>query len=264
MMKRAALLGTVLVAVVVPVAATAAGDGSAVVHAPRPPGATPAQWGASLYAANCSSCHGPDGEGKLPGGPQGAGAVNGAGPPLKDVGALAADFELETGYMPLSNPHDQPRRKPVLFSQREIDALVSYVASLGHGPAIPTPHPERGSLSEGLQLFTGNCAGCHQVAGAGGYLKGAVAPPLTNATPTQIAAAVRLGPYLMPIFTKHQISDRQLDSIVAYVRYAQHPDDAGGWPLGHLGPVPEGIVTWLIAAAVLVAVCVAIGERVRR
>ena len=57
---------------------------------------------------------------------------------------------------------------------------------------------------------------------------------------------------------------RQLDSIVAYVRYAQHPDDAGGWPLGHLGPVPEGLVTWLIAAAALVAVCMVIGGGGRR
>lgn len=263
-MRRLVLALPLVVAVAVPVAASAAGSGSAVVHAARPPGSTLTQWGASLYAANCSSCHGPNGEGVLPGGPQGAGAVNGAGPPLRDVGALAADFELRTGYMPLSSPYDQPRRKHVLFSPRELTALVAYVASLGSGPSIPTPNPARGSVSEGLQLFTGHCAGCHQVVGAGGYVKGAVVPALQDATPPQVAEAVRLGPYLMPRFSPKQISDLQLDSIVAYVGYTQHPDDAGGWSLGHIGPVPEGLVTWLIAAAALVAVCVAIGERVRR
>ncbi len=263
-MRRAAVLLPLLAAIGVPVAATATGTGSTVVHAPRPPHATLAQWGASLYAANCSSCHGPNGEGRLPGGPQGAGGVDGAGPSLHGVGALAADFELETGYMPLSSPQDQPRRKRVLFSEREVDALVAYVASLGTGPPVPTPHPERGRLAEGLQLFTANCAGCHQVVGTGGYVKGAVVPELQHATPTQVAEAVRLGPYLMPHFSEQQISNRQLDSIVAYVLYTQKPDDAGGWPLAHIGPVPEGLVTWLIAAAALVAVCVAIGERVRR
>jgi ubiquinol-cytochrome c reductase cytochrome c subunit len=244
-----ALLLSFAVAGLAPVAAVAAGP---AVHAPRPPGSTSAQWGASLYAANCLRCHGPNGDG------------TGSGPSLRGVGALAADFELRTGYMPLSSPYDQPQGKRVLFSPQEIDALVAYVASLGKGPAIPQPRPERGKLAEGLQLFTGHCAGCHQVAGAGGYLKGAIAPPLADATPVQIAEAVRLGPYLMPRFTPKQISNRQLDSIVAYVRYTHHPDDAGGWSLGHIGPVPEGLVTWLIAAAVLVAVCVAIGERVRR
>jgi ubiquinol-cytochrome c reductase cytochrome c subunit len=166
--------------------------------------------------------------------------------------------------MPLSSPYDQPRRKRVLFSPQELRALVAYVASLGSGPPIPRPNAARGSVSEGLQLFTDHCAGCHQVVGAGGYVKGAVVPELQQATPTQIAEAVRLGPYVMPRFSPRQISDRKLDSIVAYVQYTQHPDDAGGWALGHIGPVPEGLVTWLIAAAVLVAVCVAIGERVRR
>ena len=31
--------------------------------------------------------------------------------------------------------------------------------------------------------------------------------------------------------------------------------------IGLIGPVPEGIVTWLVAAAALVAACVAIGNR---
>jgi len=179
----------------------------------------------------------------------------------KSVGARSAEFYLRTGYMPLQSPDDQPRRTRVLFTEQQIRALVAYVASLGGGPPIPRPHPERGSLSEGMHLFTTNCAGCHQVVAEGGYVTGARVPPLEDATPTQIAQAVRIGPYLMPRFSEQDLSDRELDSIVRYVEYAKHPEDPGGWALGHLGPFPEGLVTWLVAGSALVAVCLLLGRR---
>ncbi|HEX6761614.1 MAG TPA: c-type cytochrome [Gaiellaceae bacterium] len=185
-------------------------------------------------------------------------------PSLQGVGALAADFYLRTGYMPLQRVGLQPRRSRVLFSERQIRALTAYVASLGPGPPIPHPHPERGSLSEGMALFTRNCAGCHQVAAEGGYVTGAVPPPLEDATATQIAEAVRIGPYVMPRFSKKAISDAELDSIVRYVEYTKHPDDRGGWALGHLGPVPEGLVTFFVAMAALVFTCVVVGRRFER
>lgn len=249
-MRLAVALAALVLAL--PGAACADPPQPGIVHVPRPKGTTPALWGAGLYAANCLKCHGPNGEGQ----PK-------TGPSLKGAGALAADFYLRTGYMPLASPSDQPMRSRVLFSNAEVDALVAYVASLG-GPAIPTPRPERGSVSEGQQLFTSHCAGCHQIVAAGGYVKGAVVPELGKATTRQIAEAVRIGPYLMPRFSPKAISNGQLDSIVAYVEYAKHPQDPGGWSLGHVGPVPEGLVTWLIAGAILVAVCVVIGERLRR
>jgi ubiquinol-cytochrome c reductase cytochrome c subunit len=67
----------------------------------------------------------------------------------------------------------------------------------------------------------------------------------------------------MPSFSHRAISDRQLDSIIAYVDYAKHPDDRGGWSLGHLGPVPEGIVAWWIGAARRGALCVLLGKRLK-
>jgi ubiquinol-cytochrome c reductase cytochrome c subunit len=209
--------------------------------------------GKQLYGRYCLSCHGGNGAG-----------IPEKAPRLTGVGALAADFYLRTGYMPLRELGTQPRRSRVLFSESEIRALVAYVASLGPGPAIPQPRPERGDLSRGQMLFTEHCAGCHQIVAEGGYVSGAVAPPLDRATPTQIGEAVRIGPYVMPRFSTSQISRRQLDSIVRYVEYAKHPDDRGGWAIGHLGPVPEGLVTWFIAGSLLVGVCVVIGTRLRR
>ena len=216
--------------------------------------------GRSLYAANCSSCHGSVGEGVAKP-TRGAGDVPGQGPSLRNVGARAADFYLRTGYMPLENPRQQPTRSRVLFSESEIRQLVAYVATFGNGPPVPQPHPALGKVSVGQKLFVDHCAGCHQIVAEGGYVTGARVPPLEDATDTQIAEAVRIGPYLMPHFSKRQITPDELNSLIAYVDYAKHPDDAGGWSLGHLGPWPEGMVTWLLAGAALVGLCVVIGKR---
>jgi quinol---cytochrome-c reductase cytochrome c subunit len=242
---------------------------TALALAPAASGAIgdPVTQGKRLFGRYCVACHGANGEGVTRPRTAGAGPLHEqstqqvVAPSLRGVGALAADFYLRTGYMPLQKLGKQPRRRRVFFDETEIRALVAYVASLGKGPVIPTPHPERGNLSEGMRLFTDRCAGCHQVVGAGGYVTGAVPPSLAAATPRQIAEAVRIGPYVMPTFTKKSLSDRELDSIIRYVEYAKDPDDRGGWSIGHLGPIPEGLVAWFVGAAALVLVCIVLGRR---
>jgi ubiquinol-cytochrome c reductase cytochrome c subunit len=234
---------------------------SGIVHVDVPPGTPPVQHGYQLYAGNCVMCHGTGGRGVYMPRNAGSGGQTELGPRLRGVGAIAADFYLRTGYMPLRSAYIQPRRSRVLFSDRELRALVAYVASLGSGPPIPRPQPQRGDIGEGLRLFTHDCAGCHQVNAEGGYVVGGVAPPLEDATPVQIAEAIRVGPYLMPSFSRKQLSDAEVDSIVRYVQHTKNPDDPGGWAIGHVGPVPEGLVTWLIAMVALVAACLAIGKR---
>ena len=262
---RGAALAVAAAALALPAIAAADPPPSGIVHPSVPPGTPLKELGYQLYAGNCSSCHGSHGEGvNPPRAGEAAGAVEAAGPPLRNVGALAADFYLRTGYMPLNHPDAQPRRSRVLFSSRELDALIAYVASLGNGPPIPKPHPERADVAAGLHAFTVHCAGCHQIVAEGGIVTGGVVPPLDRATPVQIAEAVRVGPFLMPRFSKQAIGDDELDAIIAYVQYARNPDDRGGWALGHLGPVPEGMVAWLLAGAILVAMCLVLAERLRR
>jgi ubiquinol-cytochrome c reductase cytochrome c subunit len=207
--------------------------------------------GAGVFAADCSPCHGANGRGTAS-----------KGPSLRGVGARAADFYLRTGYMPLRSPHDQPSRTRVLFDEGELRALIGYVASLGGGPGIPHPNAAQGNLASGQKLFTQHCAGCHQAVAEGGYVTGARVPPLEDATPTQVAEAVRIGPYLMPRFSRKAISNRELDDLIAYVQYAKHPRDDGGWAIGHLGPWPEGALSWLVAAAALVFMCMVFGKRI--
>jgi ubiquinol-cytochrome c reductase cytochrome c subunit len=229
-----------------------------------------AAYGYHLYGEYCLSCHGTNAAGRYhepstatgagPGRAQGQ--QGGIGPSLQGVGALAADFYLRTGYMPLRQVGLQPRRGRVLLGEHQIRALVAYVATFG-GPPIPAPRPGLGSLSQGLALFTEHCAGCHQVVAQGGYVTGALPPQLTEATPRQVAEAVRIGPYVMPKFSQRTINDRQLDSIVRYVEFTKSPTRPGGWGLGFLGPVPEGLVTWFIAIPLLLGLCLMLGSRFR-
>jgi ubiquinol-cytochrome c reductase cytochrome c subunit len=225
--------------------------------------------GEHLFGQYCVACHGMNGSGVTKAKTIGAGPgrqqiqQQAVAPSLHGVGARAADFYLRTGYMPLQRLGLQPRRSRVQFDEQQLRALIAYVASLGGGPPVPVAHPKRGSLSEGQHLFTDHCAGCHQVVAEGGYVTGIVPPPLENATAVQIAEAVRIGPNVMPRFSRKAISPKQLDSIIAYVEYAKHPDDRGGWALGHLGPLPEGLVAWLIATAALVFTCMLIGKRLK-
>jgi ubiquinol-cytochrome c reductase cytochrome c subunit len=67
----------------------------------------------------------------------------------------------------------------------------------------------------------------------------------------------------MPRFTERQISDAQLDSIIRYVQATQSPADPGGWGIGHLGPIPEGLVAWLVAGVALVGVCLLVARRAK-
>jgi ubiquinol-cytochrome c reductase cytochrome c subunit len=205
--------------------------------------------GRSLFSSSCAACHGIAAEG-----------IHGRGPSLRGAGALAADFYLQTGRMPLSSPRAQPMRTRPAFPQSKIRALVAYVASFG-GPAVPVVTPSRGSLADGQRLFSLDCAGCHTIQGQGGIVTGAVVPSLDEATPTQVAQAIRIGPYVMPRFGERELSAGQIDSLARYVQSIQHPDDRGGWGIGRIGPIPEGMVAWLLAAVSLLLIARLIGER---
>lgn len=216
------------------------------------PGALAQESGRTLFEEGCSSCHGLDGRG-----------IDGVAPTLEDAGAASTDFYLSTGRMPLDDPRREPLRSDPVYDRLEIRALVAHVQSLSErkGPAIPEVHPERGDLALGLKLYTDSCAGCHQIVGRGGVVIGAHAPALTDASPIEIAEAVRVGPYLMPAFGERQLDQQELDSIVRYIEETKHPRDDGGWAIGHLGPIPEGMVAWLLAIAALVGVARLLGER---
>jgi ubiquinol-cytochrome c reductase cytochrome c subunit len=261
-LRRVRLLGLVGTGTAALFAAVAlAQPQSGIVRPAQEPATASPKLGEQLFNANCASCHGIGGTGIASARP-GAGDVSGAGPSLRGVGAQAADFYLRTGAMPLPDIHAQPENRRVLLSKKEIASLTEFVASLGSGPPIPHPDPGSGSIAQGFALFNEDCAGCHQSVARGGFVTGARVPPLQGIGPTEIAEAVRIGPYLMPRFSRTRISDAELNSIVRYVLHTNRPVNRGGWSIGNLGPIPEGLVAWL-AALLLGASCVILGKKLR-
>jgi ubiquinol-cytochrome c reductase cytochrome c subunit len=117
------------------------------------------------------------------------------------------------------------------------------------------PSPNAGITYGPMRTASAICVG---VAGLSG---GAIAPPLNPATPTQIAEAVRVGPYVMPAFGEGIVDTHELNSIIRYIEYARHPDNHGGWSLSSLGPMPEGLVALFIGTLALVALARLLGRR---
>jgi ubiquinol-cytochrome c reductase cytochrome c subunit len=226
--------------------------GTVAAHA-LPRQAAPADdvaFGRRLFEVRCSSCHGLNGEG-----------VVGKAPEVAHAGAAAADFFLRTGRMPLADYHDQPVRHRPAYPDNEIRALVAFVGSLDAGTPIPQL-PAGADLSSGFRLYSINCAQCHNDAGAGGALGfGDIVPSLIHASRLDAAEAMRIGPVPMPVFGPDTLSDQQVADVAAYVQYLHHPDDRGGLGLGHLGPIPEGFVGWVVGMGLLLLVARLIGTR---
>jgi ubiquinol-cytochrome c reductase cytochrome c subunit len=217
------------------------------------PGAEP---GRLTYLRDCAWCHGAGADG------------TGNGPSLIGVGTASVDFMLTTGRMPIPEPQAQPRRRASAYTAAQIAALIRYLTpEVAGGPAIPAVDPSAGDLGRGADLYETNCAACHSSTGVGGALtNGLVAPPLAGATPRQIAEAMRLGGAgyrsgHMPRFGPETFDEQDVEAIVAYVGYLQHPDNRGGADLGHIGPVVEGFVAWLVLLLALLLFVRWIGQK---
>ena len=207
--------------------------------------------GRQLYLQGCSTCHGLNNQG-------GAG-----GPSLIGVGSAAVVFQVESGRMPLANGAAQAERKPAKYSLSQIDDLAAYVESLGGGPEVPMAPIDDGDIARGGDLFRTNCSSCHNFAGAGGALTRAkFAPPLKEASARVIYAAMLSGPENMPRFSDNQLTPQDKKDIVTYVRYTTtQARDPGGAQLGHLGPIPEGLVVFLVGIGLCIVITLWIGAR---
>jgi ubiquinol-cytochrome c reductase cytochrome c subunit len=179
--------------------------------------------------------------------------------------------------MPLRKPEDPMRRgaATTVYSEADRIAIVSYVASIAPtGPPMPplaaTPPP----LAHGAELYLANCAACHSSTGIGGTLSAAqrsgspdsgppevFVPPVTSSSRIEVAEAIRVGPGTMPVFGPRTLSDDDVDAIAHYVQYLRRPSDPGGIASGHIGPVSEGAVGWLIGLGLLIGVSRWIGTR---
>ena len=203
--------------------------------------------GGKLFAANCATCHGM--------------ALQGTseGPTLIGVGEASVHFQVSTGRMPLAATGPQAEEKPVQFTEEQISSLAAYVASVAPGPAIPEEQylDAQGDAANGAELFRINCAMCHNVAGAGGALtEGKFAPALDTVTGVHIYEAMVTGPQNMPVFNDMNISPEDKRDIITYLQYVQDNRSPGGFELGSLGPVAEGLFIWIFGLGAIVALTV--------
>jgi ubiquinol-cytochrome c reductase cytochrome c subunit len=74
---------------------------------------------------------------------------------------------------------------------------------------------------------------------------------------------MQTGPEAMPVFNDTTITPSQKRDIVAYVTETRAEPNPGGFSLGRVGPVTEGLVAWLggIGALVLAAWWIAAKRR---
>jgi ubiquinol-cytochrome c reductase cytochrome c subunit len=212
--------------------------------------------GRQLFVQYCSSCHGYMAQGTA------------TGPSLIGVGAAAVDFQVSTGRMPLKEIEAEAPRKPPVLTPEQTHEIAAYIASLGGGPAIPDAEQvstQGADVGLGQELFSTNCAQCHNFVGAGGALTdGKYAPALTQSTPTQIYEAMLTGPEAMPVFNDSTITPSEKRDIIAYVTETRSSPNPGGFSLGRIGPVTEGLVGWIggIGALVLLAIWITAKRRV--
>lgn len=213
--------------------------------------------GRDLFLVGCSFCHGANGEG--------INSQNGQyGPSLVGVGAASVDFQVGTGRMPMQQPGQQAAVKDKVYSEEEIEALSAYVASLGPGPAVPeeeqysidhlSEDEQREAVVRGGQLFLTNCAACHNFDGSGGAMPwGKVAPSVKNTSDKHVYEAMLTGPQQMDVFSDGNIAPEDKAAIIAYLNSIEENPGYGGFSLGGLGPVSEGMFAWLLGIGGLVA-----------
>ena len=123
--------------------------------------------GASLFAARCADCHGPDAKGRL-------------GPDL--TRRWARGESDESAFRIIRNGVPGSSMPPSGAPDDELWAVVAHLRSISVMPPLVTS----GDAGRGRALFEKECSGCHQVRGEGG----ALGPDLTTIGATRSRAAL--------------------------------------------------------------------------
>lgn len=225
--------------------------------------------GKQIYDVACITCHGANLTG-----------VQGRGVSLIGVGEGAVYFQVHSGRMPMLRNEAQAARKTPRYNERQTLALAAYVNAHGGGPGIVRDangevaldslrgsHNVNGKINpadvaRGADLFRLNCASCHNFTGKGGALSsGKYAPPLIPANEQEIYQAMLTGPQNMPKFSDRQLTADDKKDIIAFIKSSNETPDPGGWGLGGIGPVTEGMLMWMFGIVVMIGFAMWIGSR---
>jgi mono/diheme cytochrome c family protein len=161
--------------------------------------------GATIYSSACAGCHGANGEGGF-GGPVAGTTMN--------HGQVVAITTNGQGGMPSYSGQ---------FTAAEIDAVATFVLSLGDGPPVATTTttlPAGVTPGSGGALYRQHCAACHGANADGGIGGTLVASPLSF---SQQVSVTSRGRESMPGFNSVLTSDE----IASVVRYALSHGSSG-------------------------------------
>ena len=202
-----------------PVTAPASGPAAVVGGGP----------GAALYAANCSGCHGDHGQGLI-----------GPSQQADAFPSLVAGMVTRGGIQMPAFPQ---------LTRAQVAAVSIFVAT-----RIAAPEARTATVADGGVLYRLYCSGCHGSTGRGGAVtQGRNPPSLAEYPAAEALAAMIIGRSNMPVFAGGVLDVRQQAAVALYVQVLQKPPSPGGWGLGFLGPVTEGLAAFFGLCLVLVA-----------
>jgi len=94
--------------------------------------------------------------------------------------------------------------------------------------------------------------------------RGGYAPTLHGVEGKYIFEALLTGPQAMPNFSNGNLSPEEKRDVIAYLDSIQETPEYGGFGLGGLGPVSEGLFAWLLGIGGLVGAAVWIASHTTR
>ncbi len=208
--------------------------------------------GEAIFRANCASCHGLNAEG----------TENGVS--LIGVGAASVNFQVMTGRMPMAMQGPQALQREPMFTQEQSDAMgdVRRLARARAGPAPPRRCSTRRSstprASPPVASSSASTAPCATTwpAPVARSPRASSRRRWTASTATHVYEAMITGPQNMPVFNDANISPEQKREIIAYLHYLDENPSVGGFDLGNLGPVSEGLFIWIFGLGGIVAITV--------
>ena len=83
--------------------------------------------------------------------------------------------------------------------------------------------------------------------------RGGYAPKIRGVVPKHIYEAMLTGPQAMDNFSNGNLSPEEKRDVIAYLYSLREQPQYGGFGLGGMGPVSEGLFTWIVGLGACVA-----------
>jgi mono/diheme cytochrome c family protein len=179
--------------------------------------------GAAIFAAKCSICHQPSGQGTDAFPPLAGNPVVNATDPATMIGVivngrtgpLTVNGKTFNGRMPTWNGQ---------LTVADIAAVATYVRSSWGNNAPPVTEQEVAAAGQpvsaqvGASIFAKNCAACHGASGTGGIGPALAGNPHVNISdPTRMLTTILQGRNIMPSW-RGQLSASDIAAVATFIR----------------------------------------------